>query len=429
MTIAIIGAGFTGLSAAYKLATAGHGVTVFEKDSKPGGLAVGFKKPEWDWPLEQHYHHWFTSDHTVLEFVHNLNYPVIIKRPKTSVYLNGSVKQLDSPYHVLTFPDLPLLDRIRMAGSIAFLKYNPVWKPLEKYRTSDYLIKSMGEKAYTLLWKPQLYNKFGSYADTISLAWFWARINKRTSSLAYPKKGYLSLAQTLTEKIEKQKGTIVFNATTVNIKAIQAKVHVSYKINSSKEKIEQFDDVLVTTASYQFSKMAPQLPPDYIKMLNRLKGLGAINLVLRLKKQFLDDGTYWLSICDTQSPVMAVVEHTNFMDKKYYNNEHIVYLGNYAPTEDRLFHLTKKELFDLYHPFLARLHAGYTKQVIGYEVFKAPFAQPIIPVSYSKRILPIKTPLPHVYLSNMQQVYPWDRGTNYAVELGFKAADVIMSRN
>jgi protoporphyrinogen oxidase len=30
---------------------------------------------------------------------------------------------------------------------------------------------------------------------------------------------------------------------------------------------------------------------------------------------------------------MAIVEHTNFMDKKYYNNEHLVYLGNYKQNE------------------------------------------------------------------------------------------------
>ena len=36
------------------------------------------------------------------------------------------------------------------------------------------------------------------------------------------------------------------------------------------------------------------------------------------------------------------------------------------------------------------------------------------------------TPLPHVYLANIEQVYPWDRGTNYAVELGEKVAHQIL---
>ncbi|MDP3888671.1 MAG: hypothetical protein Q8Q24_01360, partial [bacterium] len=53
------------------------------------------------------------------------------------------------------------------------------------------------------------------------------------------------------------------------------------------------------------------------------------------------------------------------------------------------------------------------------------YAQPVIPVNYSQLIPPFKTPIPNVYLANIQQVYPWDRGINYAIELGEKVADEI----
>ena len=55
--------------------------------------------------------------------------------------------------------------------------------------------------------------------------------------------------------------------------------------------------------------------------------------MLRLKKPFFKDNTYWLNVCDKTAPVMAIVEHTNYMDKKYYNDEHLLYLGNYKPAE------------------------------------------------------------------------------------------------
>jgi hypothetical protein len=34
----------------------------------------------------------------------------------------------------------------------------------------------------------------------------------------------------------------------------------------------------------------------------------------------------------------------------------------------------------------------------------------------------VKTPLPNVWLASMSQVYPWDRGTNFAVEIGRRVA-------
>jgi hypothetical protein len=38
----------------------------------------------------------------------------------------------------------------------------------------------------------------------------------------------------------------------------------------------------------------------------------------------------------------------------------------------------------------------------------------------------IRTPLPGLYLASMSQVYPWDRGTNYAVEMGRRTARMLM---
>ncbi|MBU4098774.1 oxidoreductase, partial [Patescibacteria group bacterium] len=159
--------------------------------------------------------------------------------------------------------------------------------------------------------------------------------------------------------------------------------------------------------------------------LGRLNSLGATNLVLRLNKQFFPDKTYWLSICDSAAGIMAIVEHTNFMDKRHYNNEHIVYVGNYTTSDHPKFLASKEKLLSTYDPFLRKINSAYKNNLIDYKLFKTPFAQPIIPPYYSKLIPSIATPLPNIYLANMQQVYPWDRGTNYAVELGEKTASMV----
>jgi len=50
----------------------------------------------------------------------------------------------------------------------------------------------------------------------------------------------------------------------------------------------------------------------------------------------------------------------------------------------------------------------------------------VFPVNYSKQLPSIKTKTLGVYMANMSMVYPWDRGVNYAVELGRKAAKIIL---
>lgn len=205
MKIAIIGVGFTGLSAGLKLLEAGHQVTIFEKDSLPCGLAIGFRMPAWSWSLEKHYHHWFTNDKSVLSLAKKIGYKVLIRRPKTSVYVNDDkFYKFDSPFDVLKFPELNLFQRIRMGLAISLLRYNPFWKLLEQYNASVFLPKLMGQKPYKTLWEPLLVKKFGPFVNDISLAWFWARIVKRTPSLAYPEGGFLEFASAIILDIQKR---------------------------------------------------------------------------------------------------------------------------------------------------------------------------------------------------------------------------------
>jgi len=426
MKIAIIGAGFTGLSAAYKLTSQGHAVTILEKESQPGGLAIGFSKKEWKWSIEKHYHHWFTNDNSILNLAKKVNYPVEIKRPITSVYIQKKLYQLDSIINIIKFPLLNFFDKTRMVMVLAFLRYYPFWRHLEKINANQFLTATMGKKAYDLLWKTQLDNKMGKYANEVSLVWFWSRIKKRTSKLAYPVEGFLPFAEKVAERIKKQTGEIKYNAQVVSIKKINSQFKVSYKYNN-KLTTEYFDKVIFTLAAPVLKQVVEDLPESYKKRLVGQKSIGAINLILRLRHKFMPDNTYWLSICEKNSPVMVLVEHTNFMESKFFNNEHLLYVGNYLESTDPLFLASNEELLERYESLLNEIHPGYKKDIIGVDVFRAPFAQPVVPIEFSKKILPMKTPIDGLIMANMQQVYPWDRGTNYAVELGEKAAEICLT--
>jgi hypothetical protein len=60
--------------------------------------------------------------------------------------------------------------------------------------------------------------------------------------------------------------------------------------------------------------------------------------------------------------------------------------------------------------------------VTEHHVWRARFSQPIAEPHYSKLIPAEQTPLGNVLLTSMAQIYPEDRGTNYAIREGRRAA-------
>lgn len=423
MHIAIIGAGFTGLTAAYELQKSNIDVTIYEKESEPGGLAIGYKKEKWDWSLEKHYHHIFTSDTAIRELAKDIGINFQFYRPNTSSLVDSEIFQLDSPLKVLEFPKLNISERLRMGMVLAYLRYVADWQNLEQYKAHEWLAQNMGKKAYQMLWEPLMISKFGPYYKDISLAWFWARVKARSPQLGYPEGGFQHMVEVLAEKIEERGGVIRYSTPTHKLAKKGDKTVV--KINGEQY---EYDAVLVTVPNILFSKMTPGLPDRYHEKLLSFEGIGAVNMVFELSEPFFDSDVYWLSICEKEYPFLAVVEHTNLVDKSHYNNRHIVYVGNYLTHDHEYFSKSPEELLEIYDPYLKKLNPKYKSTVKDVTVFKVPFAQPIVTKQFSEKILPYDTPIENMYLANMQQVYPWDRGTNYAVDKGLEVARHIVKK-
>lgn len=422
MKIAIIGAGFTGLAAGLKLLEKGHKIVVFEKDALPGGLAQGFKGKGWQWPLERHYHHIFASDGDIIKFAKKVGVKIEFKRPTTSTFFQDSIYQIDNPASLLQFSKLDFLSRIRVGLVILFLKLNPFWNPLESLSAKNFLTKTMGKGAWRILWRPLFEKKFGRAANQVPASWFWARIKKRSSKLGYPLGGFQFLADQAAKKIAKKGGKIFYQT---SILKIQKKGLVFEIITEGRNYL--FDRVICTLPAVVFLKLTKGLPVAYQKKLSALSGLGAVNLILELSHPFLPSGIYWLNINEKKFPFLCIVEQTNFVARRKYNNYPLIYIGNYLSPSHRYFSETAEDLAAEYLPYLKRINADFSRAWIKKAyLFKAPFAQPWITLNYSRRLPGLATPITGLYLANIQQVYPWDRGTNYAVKLGEKVAQLVL---
>jgi len=412
LKIGIIGAGFTGLAAAHRLSRLGHNVTVFERESRPGGLAIGFADPAWEWTLESHYHHLFESDTHIRRLASEIGHPILFSRPITSTFYDNRFYQLDSPLTLLKFSPLSPVSRLRTAIGLSLLRFNPVWQPFEWFTAASYIKAVLGRQSWSVLWEPLFTGKFGPFSDSISAAWFWSRINKRSASLGYPVGGFQSLANSIVKSARDHGAKFVYNCETTRLDSTSGKL-VSCQTTRGRFR---FDRVICTLPTSLFSRLSGL---DY----PRMPGLGAVNLVVAFKKPFLPKSIYWLNINDAGFPFLAAVEHTNYQDPSHYGGDHLVYFGNYLPANHPYFQASSDELVKLFSPFWRRINPQYTASWVRKSwIFKAPFAQPIVTPNYSAKIPSLSTPFPGVFLANIQQVYPHDRGTTYAVDLGFKAA-------
>lgn len=416
MKIAVVGGGFTGLACALSLAENKAEVVLFEETNSLGGLAGGVKMENWKWSLEYFYHHVFTNDRDILDLARKVGAEVLIKKPITTSFLNKKEIQLDSPISVLKFSGMSIWGRLQMGMGLALLKIIPNGLFLEKYRVVDFLPRLIGKEGYGVIWEKLLKAKFGPFAEKVNMAWFWTRVAKRTKNLGYFDEGFQSLANKIGKKIVEKGGKIILGSKIASIRQAGTN-NDKWMIDS-----EEFDGVIMTTSA----PIAEKLIGKEISSFPKIDYLWGQTVIMKLKQKLING--YWMNILEKNWPFLVAVEHTNMIDKKYYGNNRVVYLGNYLPEDSKQLKMTSEELISMYLPYLRKINRLFRKKWIKkVSVFRKPFAQPVFPINYSKELPKMKTKLTGLYLANMSMVYPFDRGTNYAVKMGNEVAKQVLS--
>ncbi len=425
--IGIIGAGVAGLAAAYDLNKAGQGVTMYEAAPGVGGLAAGFKAPHWEWTLEKFYHHWFASDAHILGLIDELGWQdqVLFPRPYTVIYFEGKFYPFDSiftnmPGFLLRHYSLPDVVRFGMAG--AYLRLTPRWQPLERVTAVEWTRRYFGERIYDLFWRPMLVGKFGEEnLSIVNMAWLWARLHARTTRLGTFTGGFQAFLDRLAELLVGRGVEIRLGTPVTGIRRRGEGLAIE-----TEGEAAIYDAVISTSSPALMTRLAPDLPDSYAASLKALKSMGAVVLVIALNQQLTSN--YWHNLPkEAGFPYLAMVEHTNFMGSEHYGGDHLIYCGDYLDTDHEYFSLSKDELLERFLPSLSRFNPNFDRSwVKDAWLWKTPYAQPVPPVNHSRNIPPLRTPVPGLYFASMSQVYPWDRGTNFAVEIGRNVAGMVM---
>ncbi len=421
--VVIIGAGFTGLSAAYELAKNGISVTVLEAEAEIGGLAAAFNVG--GQKLERFYHHFFTHDTEVLKLINELGLSdrIEINPTNTGLYYENHCFKLSTPWDLLNFTPLAFADRIRLGLLALRARRVRDWMALESKTAHEWLRELGGENVYRIVWQPLLRGKFGPCAELISAVWFWNKLKLRGGSrgkggeerLAYLKGGFAGLTEALAQKICSLGGRIETNAPVSKVEPADS----LWQTTSSAGMITS-ERVIATTALPLIADMVRGWAShDYVKSLERIQYLGNICLVLELEHSL--SKTYWLNVNDINFPFVAVIEHTNFERPETYGGAHIVYLSKYLPPTAPLYSMSADELLDYAFPYLQKMFPEMERSWIKrHHLWRARWSQPVVEKHYSSFIPAENGPQDGLHICSMAQIYPEDRGTNYAIREGKK---------
>lgn len=420
MRVGVLGAGAMGLTAAYRLAQAGHQVTVIEKIDVVGGLAAGFDVGG-TW-LERFYHHIFRSDRDIAALIQEvgLGSRLVWKKPITATLYQGRIHQLDDPLSVLRFQPLPFVDRLRLGMAMAYLKTQRDYHRFEHITAERWIRRTMGARVARTVWEPLLRAKFHDHHDRVSMAWFWARVFCRSSELGYLRGGFQQLYREVATRIRSFGGQIRLGE---EVRAIAALPDGAVRVATGRG-AEQFDQVLATLPTRLFARVAEGLPEGWLRQYDWGEWLGAHCAIVALDRPLTD--VYWLNVNDPGYPFLALVEHANYMPPSDYDGLRPVYLGNYLPMSSERFRQSPDEILAAYLPHLKRINPAFDPSWVKERwMFAAPYAQPVVTQDYPSHIPPHETPLPNVYLANMFQVYPQDRGQNYSIRMGDEVARLM----
>lgn len=430
-TVCVIGAGLTGLVAAYRLAGQGHAVILLESTLEAGGMVSAF--PLGRTRLEHIYHHSFTSDRDLIALARELGLGDAFSYHETrdALFSGGRLYPFSGALDLMRFRPIPFLQRLRTGLMVLKAGRISDYRALEHETAVDYLTRSSGGAACEELWKPLLRAKFDQDAERVSAVWIWNKFKlrggSRDSKISRQKLGYMrgsfqTLTDALVRGIEDRGGRIHYGFTAMDIIRRGRRYQVACILDNCSQATFTVDTVIAAVASRQFANIVTSLalPKPYMQRIRQVRYKGDLCLVLRIRKSL--SPYYWTTVCD-DLPFVVAVEHTNMTGTADYGGS-VVYLSRYLDVSDPLWIKPDGEIFQQFAEGLKKMYPAFSSaDVMDWRLRRTRYAQPVITCGYRSRQPEMETPAPGVFLAGMAQIYPEDRGMNYAVRLGSEAAE------
>ena len=423
------------MTLALRLKNAGQDVTIFESDSKAGGLASAWELDGITW--DKYYHVILMSDLNTRRILMEIGLEDEINwvETKTGFYSGGKLYSMSNIFEFLQFPPINLIDKFRLGLTILVASKMKNWQKLEKVHVADWLIRLSGRNVFEKIWLPLLKAKLGENYKETSAAFIWSTIQRmyaaRKSGLkkemfGYVNGGYNIINEKFASHLAGLEVTFKLNS---NVNSILPESEGKIGLQLSDDKIFEFDHIISTLSPSQSAKLAASLPEDEKRKHNNVKYLGVICPSLLMNKPI--SPYYVTNITDTNTPFTGIIEMTALIDKdKELKGKNLIYLPKYVNPDDALFESNDEEirkiflgkLFDMY-PHLSEEDVLY----FGVARSRIVFALPTI--DYSLKLPGIRTSIDNFYIINSAQIINGTLNVNETIQVAENKLKEILIKN
>lgn len=424
MKVVVIGAGATGLAAAYLLARGGVEVTLLEASPQPGGLLSTFEVA--GTRLERFYHHFFTHDAEIHWLLAELGLDDQVQYRATTMGMrrDGKIYPFDGPLDLLAFDAISPLARLRFGMSSAMLAYLPGYARAEDEAALDWFQRWAGTEATEAVWAPMLRIKFGDAAPEVPLAWMAGRLRQRVRSRngTEEKLGYLR--GSLQVLVDRLVGALRDMHVDIRLDTpVQSLIHEGGSVRGVRAGGRSItaDAVVSTVPTPVLSDLVQPVDATYARSLSSIEYMGAICTVYAFSESV--SPVYWLNVADPGFDFGGVIEQTRLIPPAAYDGRHIVYLSRYLSPDHPLWSMEKDAFLDRQLQQLETvLGRPLRDAMLRTWRFKGRFAAPQVELGFSNTIPAYDAPLDGLFVASMPQVYPDERSTNNSIRI---AADVV----
>jgi protoporphyrinogen oxidase len=421
----IVGAGMVGLAMAHRLRQAGHRVTILERAPEVGGLTGAHTVGPITW--DQHYHVTLASDSAWRAILKDLDLDdkIVWKTTRTACLADGTLLPVSSPVEFLKFSPLTLMQRFRLAATLAWATQIRDGQKMEQISVEKWLRRFSGASAFDRFWKPLLRAKLGGAYTQASAAFIWAtaqRLGKaRKNGLDAEKFGYVpgGYANVVATFIDYLRAHDVDIRTGVGISSVGERIVVL----DSGEAIGA-DHIIVTTSAHTAAKLVPSLNDHEKSLLRSVLYQGVIDVSIVLPKQLCP---YYLTYLLDETILTGVVDMSSLVEPSELNGHGLVYLPRYAAPDDPMFDLSDEELVTAFTAALAKAYPSFDPAtVIASKVAKVREVFSVPTLGYSSRVMPFATSVPGVWIANGSQIVNGTLNVDESVQLAERATQELL---